>query len=92
MVVDVPNHIFSAFAFIGFILVSIPLPWHFEGTFFNAQSCQSCTKATTLAAWNTGTCLYMIWTGIGCLIGFINSIVWNRNVGNWAPVWCDICK
>lgn len=41
-------------------------------------------------AWNTGTCLYMFWTGLGCLNFFINSIVWNKNVLNWAPVWCDI--
>lgn len=34
--------------------------------------------------------MYMIWTGFGCLIFFINSIVWKDNVTNWAPVWCDI--
>lgn len=27
-----PNYVFSLFAFIGFLLVSIPLPWHLEGT------------------------------------------------------------
>ncbi|KXN85251.1 Pheromone B alpha 3 receptor [Leucoagaricus sp. SymC.cos] len=43
-----------------------------------------------LEAWNTGTCLYMAWTGLGCLNFFINSIVWNGNAVNWAPVWCDI--
>lgn len=43
-----------------------------------------------LEAWNTGTCLYMAWTGIGCLILFINSIVWHGNAINWAPVYCDI--
>ena len=43
-------------------------------------------------AWNTGTCLYMIWTGLGCLIQFVNSIVWNKNTTNRAPVYCDICK
>jgi len=34
----------------------------------------------------------MIWTGLSCLIQFINSIVWRSNVINWAPVWCDICR
>ncbi|TFK50584.1 STE3-domain-containing protein [Heliocybe sulcata] len=43
-----------------------------------------------LEAWNTGTCLYMAWTGIECLNLFINSIVWNNNAINWNPVWCDI--
>jgi pheromone a factor receptor len=32
----------------------------------------------------------MAWTALGCLNGFINSIVWNGNAINWAPVWCDI--
>ncbi|KDR78092.1 hypothetical protein GALMADRAFT_65142 [Galerina marginata CBS 339.88] len=66
-----PNAIFSAFAFIGFLMCSIPFPWHLE-------------------AWNTGTCLYMAWTGLACLIQFINSVIWNRNAINWAPIWCDI--
>ncbi|TFK62094.1 STE3-domain-containing protein [Pluteus cervinus] len=43
-----------------------------------------------MEAWNTGTCLYMIWTGLGCLILFINSIVWYHNAINWSPIWCDI--
>lgn len=62
---------FTVFAFIAFILVLIPLPWHFQ-------------------AWNSGTCLYMIWTAIGCLNLFINSIVWHNNAIDWAPIWCDI--
>jgi pheromone a factor receptor len=33
----------------------------------------------------------MIWTAIGCLNLFINSIVWHHNAINWAPAWCDIC-
>ena len=43
-------------------------------------------------AWNTGTCLYMIWVGLGCLLQCINSIVWNKNMINRAPVYCDICR
>ncbi|KAH9964939.1 pheromone A receptor-domain-containing protein [Russula dissimulans] len=43
-----------------------------------------------LEAWNTGTCLYMAWTGLGCLIQCINSIVWNNNMIDKAPVYCDI--
>ncbi|PPR07023.1 hypothetical protein CVT26_005218 [Gymnopilus dilepis] len=66
-----PNAIFSAAAFAGFLMCTIPLPWHLE-------------------AWNTGTCLYMIWTGLACLNQFINSVVWNRNAINWSPTWCDI--
>src|ERR1700683_800287 len=41
---------------------------------------------------NTGTCLYMAWTAVGCFNQFINSVVWNKNVVNRAPVWCDICE
>nr|ANB67031.1 pheromone receptor [Agrocybe salicacicola] len=43
-----------------------------------------------LQAWNSGTCLFMIWTAVGCLNQFINSIVWHGNAIDWAPVWCDI--
>ncbi|KAK0186947.1 putative pheromone receptor [Armillaria mellea] len=66
-----PNYVFSIFAFVGFIISMIPLPWHLE-------------------AWNIGTCSYMLWVGVGCLMYFVNSIVWNGNAINWAPVWCDI--
>ncbi|TDL18859.1 STE3-domain-containing protein [Rickenella mellea] len=43
-----------------------------------------------LQAWNTGTCMFMIWTGVVCLIQFINSIIWRGNAINVAPVYCDI--
>ncbi|KDQ50562.1 hypothetical protein JAAARDRAFT_141682 [Jaapia argillacea MUCL 33604] len=68
---DPTNALFSAFAFIGFIITLIPLPWHLE-------------------AWNSGTCYFMIWTSLGCLNQFINSIIWRGNALNSAPVWCDI--
>nr|WCD39441.1 Ste3-4 [Ganoderma boninense] len=42
-------------------------------------------------AWNSGTCLFMIWTSIACLNLGVNAIIWNNNVLNFAPVWCDIC-
>ena len=42
-----------------------------------------------LKARNVGTCMYMIWTALGCLVSFVNSIVWNGNTVNWAPAWCD---
>jgi Pheromone A receptor len=44
-----------------------------------------------LQALNSGTCLFMIWTAIGCLNLFINSIIWHGNIIDWAPIWCDIC-
>lgn len=43
-----------------------------------------------LRAWNTGTCLYMAWVGLGCLVQCINSIIWNNNIIDKAPVYCDI--
>lgn len=43
-----------------------------------------------IQAWNIGTCLNMVYTGFACLNLFINSVVWNDNVRNPAPVWCDI--
>jgi hypothetical protein len=32
----------------------------------------------------------MFWTGLGCLIQCINSIVWNGNIVDRAPIYCDI--
>ncbi|KAJ4490544.1 pheromone receptor [Lentinula aciculospora] len=43
-----------------------------------------------LQAWNSGTCAFMIWTGLACLITGINSIIWVDNALNISPVWCDI--
>jgi pheromone a factor receptor len=34
----------------------------------------------------------MFWSGLGCLMQCINSIVWNKNMVNRVPVYCDICK
>ncbi|KDR75399.1 hypothetical protein GALMADRAFT_69383 [Galerina marginata CBS 339.88] len=43
-----------------------------------------------LEAWNTGTCLYMGWAATALLSFFINSVIWDNNAIDWAPVWCDI--
>lgn len=43
-----------------------------------------------LQAWNSGTCMYIAWTALGCLLHFVNSIVWHSSALNVAPVWCDI--
>ncbi|KAK1227874.1 a-factor receptor [Marasmius sp. AFHP31] len=43
-----------------------------------------------LQQWNAGTCLFMFWTSIVCLIHFVNALIWHGNVRNVAPVWCDI--
>ncbi|EGO02390.1 hypothetical protein SERLA73DRAFT_104809 [Serpula lacrymans var. lacrymans S7.3] len=43
-----------------------------------------------IKARNIGKCSFIIWTSLLCFNGFINSIIWNDNVTNWAPVWCDI--
>jgi pheromone a factor receptor len=45
-----------------------------------------------LRSWDThvGTCMFMIWTALACIVHFVDSIVWNGNAINWAPVWCDI--
>ncbi|KAI0056323.1 fungal pheromone STE3G-protein-coupled receptor [Artomyces pyxidatus] len=67
-----PNSVFSAFAFIGFVISLIPLPWHIKG---NA---------------NVGTCLFMFWSALGCITQSINSRVWDGNMDNPAPIWCDI--
>ena len=63
--------LFPVFAFLGFFLVLVPLPWH-------------------LQAWNAGTCMYIAWSALACLVQFVNSVVWRSNALDVAPVWCDI--
>lgn len=39
---------------------------------------------------NSGTLLYIFWSLTGNVIYFVNAIVWNGNIRNPAPIWCDI--
>ena len=43
-----------------------------------------------LGSRNVGTYMYGVWTAIACLVHFVDSIVWDGNTVNQAPVWCDI--
>jgi pheromone a factor receptor len=86
-----PNGVYTAFSFIGFVFCAIPLYWHLEGT-WRYPVIGVPVLSLYGVAWNTGTCLYMIWVGLGCLLQCINSIVWNKNMIDRAPVYCDICK
>ena len=42
------------------------------------------------SAGNVGTVLYIAWSFLGSLVFFVNSIIWDGNLSNPAPVWCDI--
>lgn len=86
------NHVYSAFSFITLILVLIPLPWHLEGELPFVVFSRIHPDIVLPAAWNTGTVLYMLWTATSLLIHFINSIIWDGNVVNHSPTWCDICE
>ncbi|KZP27913.1 STE3-domain-containing protein [Athelia psychrophila] len=39
---------------------------------------------------NTPACIYIFWLALISFNQFINSIIWNGNTVDWAPVWCDI--
>src|SRR5260370_7442380 len=82
-----PNGVYTAFSFIGFVLCAIPFYWHLEGTQESRYSHDSVLLKMYGSAWNTGTCLYMLWVGIGCLIQCINSIVSHRNIITMVPVF-----
>ncbi|KAI0370942.1 STE3-domain-containing protein [Pilatotrama ljubarskyi] len=43
-----------------------------------------------LQAWNAGTCIFMVWASLASLVQFVDSIIWNGNAINSAPIWCDI--
>jgi Pheromone A receptor len=45
-----------------------------------------------LQARNTATCLYMLWVSLTGLTVFINTVLWDGNVVDRSPVWCDFSK
>jgi len=70
------NHAFTVFSLFAFTSASVPLTWHL----------------TEASSWNAGTCLFIFWSGFSSLVWFVNSIVWDGNIVNWTPAWCDICE
>ncbi|KAJ6617170.1 pheromone A receptor-domain-containing protein [Mycena sp. CBHHK59/15] len=67
-----------------------PPNWVFSMFAFIGFLCSSIPLPWHLEAWNTGTCLYMIWSALACLVLFIDSIIWSGNIIDWSPTWCDI--
>jgi len=87
------NTIYSVFSFIGFLFCAIPFTWHLKRKvepLLRFLHFSMIEINSMLADRNTGTCLFMAWSGIACLYQFIDSVIWNGNVVNWSPVWCDI--
>jgi pheromone a factor receptor len=39
---------------------------------------------------NSGTLIFIFWALLGNSIVLVNTIIWSGNIGNPAPVWCDI--
>ena len=70
------NHAFTVFSLFAFTSASVPLTWHL----------------TEASSWNAGTCLFIFWAGLSSLVWFVNSIVWDGNIVNWTPGWCDVCE
>ncbi|KAJ7145534.1 pheromone A receptor-domain-containing protein [Mycena epipterygia] len=64
--------------------------WVFSLFAFIGFLCSLIPLPWHLEAWNTGTCLYMVWTALACLALFVDSIVWSGNIIDWSPTWCDI--
>jgi Pheromone A receptor len=92
MITEVPNYIVSTLSFIGFILLMIPFPWHWKSVCSRSLPGACSLANLQMTASNRGTCFYIVWAALGCLSQFINSVIWNKNVINRAPVWCDICE
>jgi hypothetical protein len=43
-----------------------------------------------ISGFNTGICIFRAWTAVGCLILFVDAIIWNQNVVDRSPIWCTI--
>ena len=88
-----PNYVFTIFSFVAFFLCLVKFPMQFNGRFqLEGQGFQAHAKHYNYSAWNIDTHLFLAWVGPECLILGINSIIWNHNTVNWAPVWCDISQ
>ena len=81
----------TIFSFLGFFVSVVPLILRYPCEFSSIQPTVQAANSR-LIAWNTGSVLYVTWTGIQCLNQFINLVVWRNNVRNVAPVWCEICE
>ncbi|KZT37704.1 fungal pheromone STE3G-protein-coupled receptor [Sistotremastrum suecicum HHB10207 ss-3] len=43
-----------------------------------------------LRSWNVGVCALIFNVALGCLVLFVNHIIWSGTVEDKAPAWCDI--
>jgi pheromone a factor receptor len=43
-------------------------------------------------AMNSGTVIYILWSALANLNGFVNAVVWRDDALIRTPIWCDICK
>ena len=84
------SHLYAGFSFVAVILCAIPFYWHLQGSSVTYLGSWLGSKRFFFVAWNTGTCLYMAWVGLGCLVQCVNAILWNNNMVIKATVWCDI--
>ena len=92
-IMTLSNTIYSVFSFTGFLFCAILLPWHLKRKvepLLRFLHFSMIEMDSMLADRNTGTCLFMAWSGISCLCQFISSVIWNGNIVDWSPVWCDI--
>ena len=87
-----PNYVFTVFTFVAFFLCVIKFPIQCHGRVPKVFILSLSKLKLTISAWNVGTPLFLAWAGLGCLFLGINSIIWNHNTVNWAPVWCDISQ
>ena len=83
-----PNYVFTIFSFVAFFLCLIRFPLQLHGGFQRVSL--SIIISSYYSAWSVGTHLFLAWVGLDCLFLGIDSIIWNNNTSNWAPVWCDI--
>ncbi|KAL1718750.1 pheromone A receptor-domain-containing protein [Schizophyllum commune] len=42
-----------------------------------------------LQAWNSGVCIYIGWVAVGSIILYVDAVVWNGNISDPMPAWCD---
>jgi Pheromone A receptor len=82
------NRVYTVISFIGIVLYITLFYGKLQGELQFTHGRPSLNIKVHVTAWNTGNCMYMIWTALGCLIYFVNAILWRGNVLDKAPICC----
>jgi len=81
---------FLVCSFLGFALTSIAVVPQFHGKLL--LMVVAVCGADQASAERIGIFMHVLWVGGGCLLSFLNGIIWRNDALNRAPIFCDISE